>query len=270
MSTQKSNLPRVLLTLVVLATLSLPLAAAGPPAPAGEGRTFALVINGDAAAKHRGNVALALEVLGRMGVGADRLYVLSGTPEAPQTGPAAHYLRPTWASVKGVTKDLAAAIDADDTLIVYTTGHGAWDGGVPVLLLDGETVSVRELIRWLLAIGFGWLIFVADQCYSGAFVRELERSQRDVVAISATDAAHEVRCIYFSRPFWRALERQEKAGRLVTAVASLRAAFATAVESLRAGSPGEGSHARFVTAGAAAADAVADATQDGGAAAPAG
>ena len=30
-------------------------------------------------------------------------------------------------------------MDGNDTLIVYTTGHGAWDGGVPVLVLDAAT-----------------------------------------------------------------------------------------------------------------------------------
>ena len=134
-------------------------------------------------------------------------------------------------------------------------------------------MSARDLTRRLLAIGFGRLIFVADQCYSGVFVRDLQRSRRDVVAITSTDAAHEVLCIYFSRPFWRALERQEKAGRPGTAVASLHAAFDAAVQSQKSGEPGEGSHAQFVTAGAAAtapADAVADATGVDVAAAPAG
>ena len=94
------------------------------------------------------------------------------------------------------------------------------------------------------------------------------------MAITSTDAAHEVLCIYFSRPFWRALDRQQKAGRPGVAVASLHAAFDAAVQSQKSGEPQEGSHAEFVTAGAAAtamADAVAEATVvDGAAPAPAG
>ena len=79
-ATRTTRLPRILFTLAVLAAPSISPGRAGPAAPAGESRTFALVINGDAAAKHRDNVSLALEVLSRMGVEADRLYVLSGTP----------------------------------------------------------------------------------------------------------------------------------------------------------------------------------------------
>lgn len=221
-------------------------AGQAPPGPQPGPRTFALLLNGDDGAKHLHNVELALGVLARRGIPADRLLVLSGSPATPQPGPPARYLRPTWASLRTATRDLAKAMRGGDTLVVYTTGHGVWEGGVPVLLLHDDTVSARELARRLLAIPFGRLVFVADQCYSGAFAREFRRARRNIVAISSTDSAHEVLCTFFSRPFWRALDRG--AGSAADSVSEdrLRAAFATAVEAQRVADPAEPSRAQFV------------------------
>jgi Peptidase C13 family len=233
----------------LIALLLVAAAASGRPAAAeAGGKTFALVINGDGAAKHRQNVSLALDALVGLGLDEDRIYVLSGSPQAPQPGPrAVHYLRPTWASLRGVTKALSAAMGGEDTLVVYTTGHGAWEGGVPVLVLPDETVSARELSRRLLAIPFGRLLFVADQCYSGAFARDLQRSRRNVVAISSTDAAHEVLCTHFARPFWKALGRSGggDGGRITDR--QLNEAFALAVESQRVAAPREQPRAQLLT-----------------------
>jgi hypothetical protein len=213
-------------------------------------RTWALVVNGDDAAKHRANVSLALDTLAALGVDADRLVVLSGGPESPQAGPPARYLAPTWEGLAAATRDLAKTVDGDDTLVVYTTGHGTWDGGVPVLVLAGETVSARELARRVLAIPFGRLVFIADQCYAGAFVGALGRSGRQVVAITSTDAAHEVLCTFFARPFWRALARRaDAADRESLPLPALREAFDAAVESQRTGSPRDAGRAQFLVAG---------------------
>src|SRR5258708_19284296 len=76
--------------------------------------------------------------------------------------------------------------------------------GRRVLGLQDGSIESRDLLRRLAALPFGTLVLIADQCYSGGFVKAAVALGRNVVAISSADDRHEVRCEPFIRPFWLA------------------------------------------------------------------
>ena len=99
---------------------------------------------------------------------------------------------------------LRQRIQPGDLLLVYLTGHGYRMFGRPVLELQDGPITARELLGRLAALPFGTLILIADQCYSGGFVKAAVALGRNVVAVSSADDRHEARCEPFVRPFWLA------------------------------------------------------------------
>jgi hypothetical protein len=229
-------------TRVLAAAVLLPLLLAGAAAPllaqaAGEAPAqYAIVVNGDDSFTHNRNVEIALTALARLGFQPANTFVLTASsrqPAAPST------VRP--ASRRALAETLAglkARMHRGDLLLVYLTGHGLRFLGHAVLELAHESIGASALAEEVSALPFDQLILVADQCYSGAFVKAFTAIGRNVVAVSSADEMHEVRCEPFVRPFWAAAAASAEAGG--QGGVSVEAAFRAGEESLAAGAERKG------------------------------
>jgi hypothetical protein len=183
-------------------------AAAGAAGDAGE--QYALIVNGDDSFTHNYNVELALTSLARLGYEPRNTFVLAPTAAQAAGGGAAAMAGGSWwrpATEEGLRQALAALrprLRSGDRLLVYLTGHGYRMFGRPVLGLADGSINARDLLGRLAALPFGTLILIADQCYSGGFVKAAVALGRNVVAVSSADDRHESRCEPFVRPFWLA------------------------------------------------------------------
>ena len=211
---------------------------------------WALIVNGDDSFTHNRNVEIALSSLARLGYPAANTFLLSANPRPPEGGGAV--LR---AASRRALSDTLAALRArmhpGDLLLIYLTGHGIRFFGHAVLELESASIGAGALAHDVSALPFDQLIVVADQCYSGAFVKAFVELGRNVVAVSSADERHEVRCEPFVRPFWAAATAANAAagGREAGGGGvSVEAAFKVGAESLAAG-PGHGSGAQYAASG---------------------
>lgn len=174
------------------------------------GEQYALIVNGDDSFTHNYNVELALTTLARLGYEPRNTFVLAPTAAQASGGGAAALASGSWwrpATEEGLRQALAALrprLRSGDRLLVYLTGHGYRMFGRPVLGLADGSINARDLLGRLAALPFGTLILIADQCYSGGFVKAAVALGRNVVAVSSADDRHESRCEPFVRPFWLA------------------------------------------------------------------
>ncbi len=217
-----------------------PVAAAAPAAAA----QYALIINADDSFTHNYNVTLALASLGQLGYAPRNTFVLAaGAPPVSASSAAAGAPAP-WrhpATDSGLSQALAelrGRLRPGDLLLVYLTGHGYRMFGRTSLELRGGAITDHELMHRLGELPFGKLILIADQCYSGGFVKAAVALGRNVVAVSSADDRHEARCEPFVRPLWLAAvaaETDAKGNGFVT----VEEAFAAAVTSLRRAGPSD-------------------------------
>ena len=84
--------------------------------------------------------------------------------------------------------------DADDTVLVYFSGHGAqYEGHEYLLPWDSLTSSYANDIRddefagWLAQLESQNLVVILDSCNSGGFVQDLTGSSRTVLTACSTD-----------------------------------------------------------------------------------
>jgi hypothetical protein len=213
---------------------------------------WAVIVNGDDSFTHNRNVEIALGALGRLGYPAANTFLLSANPRPPAGGGAV--LR---AASRRALSDTLAALRArmhpGDLLLIYLTGHGIRFFGHALLELESGSIGAGALAHDVSALPFDQLIVVADQCYSGAFVKAFVELGRNVVAVSSADDRHEVRCEPFVRPFWAAAtpaipEDGAAGGGEVGGGVSVEAAFKVGAASLAAG-PGHGSGAQYAASG---------------------
>jgi hypothetical protein len=162
------------------------LVAAALAAPAGAAN-YALIVNGDDTFQHTANVELATNTLRELGYADGNVHVVSDGR-----------------GLRRALATLAARLGPDDLLLLYTTGHGQRRRGQSTLVLPDGQLAAGELAALVFALPFQRLVYIGDQCYSGGFAEAFAAGERDVVAISGSDALHQARCEPFVRPLWRA------------------------------------------------------------------
>jgi len=163
-----------------------------------ERRKYAVVINGDYSSLHKRNVTDAFATLIESGYSQDNIFLLTSN-FPPSRNHSSITARGTEENLKIVFNYLDEIIDRNDTLVVYTTGHG----GYSTLALDDNEITVFSVLGKLIKeTNAGSYILIADQCYSGAVVEMAKSLDGKVVAYSDIDANHSTFCDSFARPFW--------------------------------------------------------------------
>jgi hypothetical protein len=170
----------------LLETLSAGFLVVALAAPAA-GASHALIVNGDASPTHQRNVELAIDTLVELGYPEGNIQVASDSR-----------------SLRRAVAALGERLAADDALLLYTTGHGERRRGQSTLVLRDGQFAASELAALVFGLRFRRLVYIGDQCYSGGFARAFAATERDVVAVSGSDADHQARCEPFVRPLWRA------------------------------------------------------------------
>ncbi len=178
------------------------------------GNTYGIIINGDDSSIyppiHIGNAYLAAFVMKRRyGIALDRMIILTeryNDREPKKYEPRVENLRKLFAWLKN-------NLGPEDSLVIYTTGHGSQDVlGTRLELKDGS-ISPEELAKGLLDNQAGSYLYIGDQCYSGKFAEAMTSNKnKKVIAISAVDGYHKVRCQFFIRPFFKALLARREDG----------------------------------------------------------
>jgi hypothetical protein len=213
-------------------------------APA-EGRSWALIVNGDEHYSHRGNVILALDAAAHLGYAREQVVVVSPSASALELTDPATGLKGAVMTLPG-TRDgwqtamahLGAVVGPQDQVLVYITGHGVRRFGELLIELDRGVLSASQIAGDLNRLGAGKLVLVVDPCYSGAIVEPLRRHlQVPTVVITSTDAKSETRCQGFVRPFWKAA-LDPRADRNGDGLVSVEEAYAIAAEVSKA-APGQ-------------------------------
>jgi hypothetical protein len=217
--------------------------AAEEPPP----RQYAIVVNGDDSFTHNHNVEIAVGALAKLGYPPANTFLLLASRKAPEGSVAVVRA----ASRRGLSDALAtlkARMHPNDLLLVYLTGHGIRYFGHAVLEIESGSIGAAALAREVSVLPFDRLILVADQCYSGAFVKAFIELGRNVVAVSSADERHEVRCEPFVRPFWAATV-DAAVSRRAGGQVSVEEAFQVGLDSLAAGG-GAAAGAQLVASGA--------------------
>ncbi len=205
--------------------------------PNGAPDHLAVLIGAHTELRHRGNLAMAYQVLLEQGYRPSAIYILDSEGETvlfPSTD------RTTRRSVLRLFEHLAAIVEPHDTLLVYVTGHGRRISaarevrGVPSTL-GLSTLALNaseELADWELARLFARLspevaIGFFDQCYSASFARVAHGCR--FAMITTTGEEETSYGVGFPRAFWGALRDRSASG----APLSVRAAFEHAKENDR-------------------------------------
>jgi hypothetical protein len=108
-----------------------------------------------------------------------RLPLKSATSDAP-AGLTADVIRTTFV-------DLAAKLSEEDSLWVFTLGHGNYDGKHAWFHVAGRDPSHEDFARWLSEIRCREQVFWLTQANSGWFVKPLAKPGRIVIAATAAD-----------------------------------------------------------------------------------
>ncbi|MBI4236840.1 MAG: hypothetical protein HY696_00305 [Deltaproteobacteria bacterium] len=155
-------------------------------------RKIAFVINGDTEARHLENVDRSVRELKRMGY---TVYVAS--PEAPSTAPD-RYVPATHTAIQALLADVAT--DANDDVVLYTTGHGDQQGKRGTLCL-GHDCRTTDLLALFDGKAYGSRVVVMDQCFAG---NEQSRFTDDpkTLFITAGGTGETVCCGLFAPKFW--------------------------------------------------------------------
>jgi hypothetical protein len=90
-------------------------------------------------------------------------------------------------SIRQTLTELATKLQPDDSLWVFTLGHGNYDGRHAWLHVQGRDPSEEEFGRWFADIRCREQVFWLTQANSGWFVRPLSRPGRIVIAATAAD-----------------------------------------------------------------------------------
>jgi hypothetical protein len=172
-----------------------------PVQAAGVSTQWAILISGgynraNNNARYWNDISEMYEILtDTFGYSANNIFVLYADGNPPTTAnccdPQNAYGYPTYTidyaatlnNLDTVTDTIAAGIDSDDTLFVFTNDHGATDGS---LYLWGETISPATFAGsgYIGKITqYSWRAFEMKQCYSGAFVPPLS-GPRTAIATS--------------------------------------------------------------------------------------
>lgn len=84
-------------------------------------------------------------------------------------------------NITTVFDTLAAKLDNEDFLFIFTTDHGGQTSGDDVYLyLWGETISDVEFATEVNKVNAGHISIVMEQCYSGGFISDLSKLGRTI------------------------------------------------------------------------------------------
>ena len=181
---------------------------------------YALLINGNSdynpktLNEDETNIINASNKLQGIGYNSKNIITLGGDSPS-ESNPKSHFKSGEKKSFNEAINQLKEQVDNNDTLLVYTTGHGDSYEGVGQLVLETDTkeiyelMDVREIVKSINKVPFGRLIYIGDQCYSGAFVDELKKLDRNLVAVSDIDAHQQVYAASFTKGFWNAVGNKE-------------------------------------------------------------
>jgi hypothetical protein len=150
-------------------------------------KRVAVIINGDGEPRHLENVERASKLLRD---GGYELYVAS--PQKPSNNPTM-YVAPNSRGILDIGTALTNAIDDDDEVVIYTTGHGG-EQSDGCLSLPNQCISASDAaFKRLLSLPHGQRTVVMDQCYSGNWAR-LFSADPKTLFISAGSRGETVCC----------------------------------------------------------------------------
>ena len=160
---------------------------------------YAVILNGDDSLHHKMNAGYARLAL-----------ILQNYPETNIFTLSPGFEPPTRHRFFQTLRSLTKVATPNDTVVIYTTGHGNLDdvGYGCVALGDGSGVTSKELVECLRELHNPKVIYVGDQCYSGQFLAALAGSGLKCVAVTDADETHEASCFYFAPNFWQAAAGQ--------------------------------------------------------------
>ena len=126
----------------------------------GQRDRYALLINPSVLIRHLEKTEMGLAVLDNAG------YETFVASPVPPDRPADHYVTPTIDNVLDLIKGIKGKIDADDELVIYTTGHGAMPGETAPLCFEKKCYDFSKTLD---GIQYGQRVVVMDQCYGGSW-----------------------------------------------------------------------------------------------------
>lgn len=165
-------------------------------------KKYAVVLNGDASKLHQGNVTEAYESLKHLGFYEENIFLLTSDYGREDDGKAIT-AKATEANLRRVFDYLDDAVDNNDLVLLYTTGHGRKQNNQSTVLLADAELFASDLRDMVGSAKAGEYVIVADQCYSGGIAKSLSELEGRVVSFSSTDSDHITYCESFARPFWQ-------------------------------------------------------------------
>ena len=170
-----------------------------------QSRKYAVLINGDTREKgslHRANILESYKTLRAMKADDRDIFIL--TTDYPRADDGKSITtRATGRNLIKVFDYLEKVCDSNDTLTIYTTGHGGKEGNESILELEDCKVYESEFADLITKTGFLDVLSVSDQCYSGGFAEAISKIKgKKIMAISSTDSSSLSECEYFAQPFW--------------------------------------------------------------------
>lgn len=174
---------------------------------------YAIIINGDYSYVHHYNVLNAYNILrDKLSYDDDRIFILSGNNPREAISKENPCLRNRAAArhnIEQLVGTLSAAVDGNDLVVFYLTGHGIRVGDRSYACISGGIISSKEYRELLERIPAGLVISITDQCYSGGFTEELATSHGPFAAVSETNSTETTFCKYYSRSFWEAFADED-------------------------------------------------------------
>jgi|GEM_PF-78228 len=163
-----------------------------------------LVINGDSEKRHLKNVERAVKTLVSLGMSEKDAFVV-GQSSLKVTNTFEN-------SIAGVKKAFSAVkkgLTSDTLVVLYTTGHGEQKKGKACLVLKKECLKVDAFARMVkTTLGEQPVIYLGDQCYSGAFPHQLMKEKVNGRAMTPVWKGKLAICHLFTPHFFRALREK--------------------------------------------------------------
>lgn len=171
-----------------------PASAALPRELAGARRVHALLVSGDAEARHRKNVAEAARALAARGVAPAQITTLDAGAR-----PGSANRRAFEAAVDRLVKD----VGPDDAWVLYVTGHGTADG----IALEGDVLPHEDLVRRLAPLARRRAVIVFDGCHTGGLPWRFVEAGFAAHAMAPVAEGRDSHCHLFAPHLWDALAR---------------------------------------------------------------
>jgi hypothetical protein len=212
---------------------------AKPAAPPRSRVKYAVLVNGDAARRHKQNIARAYKTLRTAGFDPAHIFVVSPPDRRTPLPKQTLRLAPVPDNFWRVMDDLAGIVEEGDLVVMYGTGHGDTEEGDSLLELTKGEVWPSDL-REEIDRYRGDSVIVMDQCFSGGFADAFQDTKSRVIAISSVDSRHLTDCYYFAKTFWDSFLHPEQADSNHDGKTSVREAFDAALKAHQEALAGDG------------------------------